>query len=371
MSIYPKLIYTCEGDGIWILGPGSNPPAEIRNSKGERLTPPGLTMASIAGHTDLRDWDEVTDEPVRPSTTIEQALSGPMAGLVHELYFKKPHYRLEKSQLTRDIHDRLVSRLQKPGWLSADSDPISALFAEIYEDAIGEPAATGKHVIDTWERAESTINARIRAVCCLLGPRLLSTAIAKAVPDWAPIPALSLTSMKVYFPGKRVDSRFGQPDLLLAGERALILLEMKVRGGSAQAKYTADQFLKYLRLANEARQRHSSEVRTLHILTAPDDGGTVISSARRWLKEPPSIGKNLQIDIGGLLAALPSKRQAQVMERGGADWLAELESQMPCRFIDLRALVNVMGRLGPLVPSVSHELDRQLTAVTTFGLPSR
>ena len=61
MSAYPKLIYTCGGDGIWILGPGSNPPAEIRNTKGERLTPPGLTLASIAGHTDLRDWDEVSD----------------------------------------------------------------------------------------------------------------------------------------------------------------------------------------------------------------------------------------------------------------------------------------------------------------------
>ena len=64
MDKYPKLIFTCEGDGIYVLGPGPNPMAEIRRlDTGEAIGNGPQQLMSIVAHIDLNEWNDVPDVP--------------------------------------------------------------------------------------------------------------------------------------------------------------------------------------------------------------------------------------------------------------------------------------------------------------------
>ena len=62
MDIYPKLIFTCEGSGIYVLGAGQNPMAEVwRLDTGETVGHGPMPLMSIVAHIDLREWEEVPE----------------------------------------------------------------------------------------------------------------------------------------------------------------------------------------------------------------------------------------------------------------------------------------------------------------------
>ena len=308
--------------------------------------------------------------------SLQKALAAPLAGLVHELYFKKPHFAGGGAGFSRREHDQILQRLAGSDWPVPDSntDPVSALLAEVLILRRGEisPEDTAD-TLAKWERAESTINARVRAACELCGPVALSESMEAMALDWAPLPPLSVTSMRACLRSeKRADRDFGQPDLLLEGASTLILIEMKVRGGAARAKYTADQFFKYLLLSDQVRRRRCSKPRTLHVLTAPTDEGKVVTRGDVWLTYPVH-GSELRIDISGLLQLLAPRRRAQVIERGGESGLQRLVDQMPCRFVDFRHLLDALGSAASPAPALRRELARQLDLCKefSFGVSNR
>lgn len=60
MDRYPQLILTCEGLGIYALGAGKNPMAEVRRlDTGATVGAGPLQLMSIVAHIDLSEWDEV------------------------------------------------------------------------------------------------------------------------------------------------------------------------------------------------------------------------------------------------------------------------------------------------------------------------
>ena len=62
MDIYPKLILTCEGSGIYVLGAGQNPMAEVRRlDTGETVGYGPMPLMSIVAHIDLSEWAEVAE----------------------------------------------------------------------------------------------------------------------------------------------------------------------------------------------------------------------------------------------------------------------------------------------------------------------
>jgi hypothetical protein len=62
MDRYPKLVFTCEGDGIYALGAGKNPVAEIRRlDTGETVGYGPMQFMSIVAHTDMGEWEEVLE----------------------------------------------------------------------------------------------------------------------------------------------------------------------------------------------------------------------------------------------------------------------------------------------------------------------
>ena len=62
MDRYPKLIFTCEGSGIYVLGAGQNPMAEVRRlDTGETVGYGPMPLMSIVAHIDLGEWEEVPE----------------------------------------------------------------------------------------------------------------------------------------------------------------------------------------------------------------------------------------------------------------------------------------------------------------------
>jgi len=62
MDRYPKLIFTCEGSGIYVLGAGQNPMAEVRRlDTGETVGHGPMPLMSIVAHIDLGEWAEVAE----------------------------------------------------------------------------------------------------------------------------------------------------------------------------------------------------------------------------------------------------------------------------------------------------------------------
>lgn len=95
MDRYPKLILTCEGAGIYVLGVGKNPMAEVRClDTGETVGYGPMQLMSIVAHIDLGEWDEVPEavgdsaEP-RPdlwplSADDRREIQQRIRGLLHE-----------------------------------------------------------------------------------------------------------------------------------------------------------------------------------------------------------------------------------------------------------------------------------------------
>lgn len=62
MDRYPKLIFTCEGLGIYVLGAGQNPMAEVRRlDTGQTVGYGPMQLGSIVAHIDLGEWEEVSE----------------------------------------------------------------------------------------------------------------------------------------------------------------------------------------------------------------------------------------------------------------------------------------------------------------------
>lgn len=302
---------------------------------------------------------------------LESAFSVSSQSLIHELYFKSSHFRGAAGSLTRADHDRMLARVRGRGWLPRDTDPITALLTEISArvhggvDAAAVPVTVGQ-----WERAESTVNARLRAVCDLCGPMLTARVFESILPCCSGLPPLATVHLRDYFPGKRVDSLYGQPDMLLAGSGTLVTLEMKVRGARASACYDADQFFKYLRLAVDARARPGGPKRTYHVLTAPLDGGRVVKQKGGWLRAPLADGQPLTINPLALSTNLRPTRTAWLERQGGCAWLEASIGANPSSFIELSSLIDVFSEFAAQSQN-ADAIEQQLARCRHFGLPAR
>ena len=62
MDRYPKLIFICEGLGIYVLSAGQNPMAEVRRlDTGETVGYGPMPLMSIVAQVDLSEWQEVPE----------------------------------------------------------------------------------------------------------------------------------------------------------------------------------------------------------------------------------------------------------------------------------------------------------------------
>jgi hypothetical protein len=246
-------------------------------------------------------------------------------------------------------------------------DPFTSLLAARAGRITGPDPA---ELVATWERAESTLNARMRVVLGFLGtemPQVFSELIAGA---GVQLPSLRVTAGRNPIGGKRNDKLFGQPDIVLLGETVAVTVEMKVRGGEALAKYDAEQHFKYLRLA-EAMEQKFGVGRVHHVLLAPFAGGRVVKNADLWLAGPAEHGTPLALNLAGFRASISLKQHDQAFAEGSEEWIARLEARMPSRAVDLAQFLDEVDRVEWADESVKFECGRQVAALRAYGLRQR
>lgn len=299
---------------------------------------------------------------------LEPAFRGALLSLVHELYFKSSHFRGASGEFSRNDHNSLNERFLGSGWLQAGSDPVSELLREVAVKLHGrsDPSRTDA-VVEGWERAESTINARLRALCDLCGPKRTSNVLKALVPAWDDLPPLNAIRLREYFSGKRVDSLYGQPDLLLAGGDSLVTIEMKVRGAKSCATYDADQHFKYLRLSADARRRGGGPARTYHLVTAPLGGQRVAKHPDKWLTAPLADGAAIEFCPEGLASLIRPTRARWLQDQGGAEWLRAAVAAVPARFVEFGRLIDGFSTAGTLSEH-PEDVARQVGCCRRFGL---
>jgi hypothetical protein len=224
-------------------------------------------------------------------------------------------------------------------------------------------------LLDRWQRAESTINGRLRAILSLLKPAERGVLLGGLSPALGDLPALGLAFRGNPLGGKRADGRFGQPDLVLMADSVLVSGEMKVRGGPAREKYNADQHFKYLRLASEFCLSAPTPTRCYHLIIAPLGGSRIISRPGAWLLTPVSDGRPLEISASGMIATLSDPKRKHLDALGGLGWLERMLATVTTVPLDLPRILRTVRASTYSVGSRRSVLDRQIDLALSFSVP--
>lgn len=281
------------------------------------------------------------------------------------MYFKTSHFKGMHGHSPRELHDADLERLGELSWDElANGDP----FTTLLKDRAGRiPNGEPTSLVDRWERAESTLNARLRAIVGLAGP-VLPVAITKLLTgEDQVLPAMEVAAGRNPIDGKRRDGVFGQPDLVLVGADAAMSMEMKFRGGGAAASYDPSQHAKYLLLAEALRQKYGLQL-VHHLLLAPFGDGRIVTRAEKWLQGPVCGGQPIDPIVEGLLAGLSPRQRGLLLADGGMPRVADLTARMPTRAVDLGELLAAFDSMPCTDPAVAGMMRGQVEAVRRYGM---
>ena len=285
-----------------------------------------------------------------------------LKGLVHELYFKCTHFPGLKGYSPRSAHDLAMQQLDEAGAVvvSAAQDPVTSLLHTAHSRI--PPTKTSRDLLQRWECAESTLNARVRIIFGLLGRHGASALLSDLHPIFKDLPPLSVSPGRNPLGGRRADRRIGQPDLVLQTAEAAVTIEMKVRGSQARAKYDHEQHLKYLRLAAELHANARGRFRSAHVLLAPLNSGRVVQTPSAWLRGPILDGAFLEIDAVHMLDRLSTRRSREVVNLGGIAWLERWAREMPTVVVELKRFLQAAaeaacGTEGICGPAIRQQVE--------------
>lgn len=301
-----------------------------------------------------------------PEAAAIRTIRAALQALVHELYFKSSHFAGLRGHSPRHLHDTDQQRYEAmpASELLGNSDPITALL----EARLARiPGADFDSLVDNWQRAESTLNARVRMVFGLLGPGLPAELAQLLVGAGDALPSLNVVAGQNPIGGKRSDKRFGQPDLVLLGDDTAVTIEMKVRGGKATARYAPLQHCRYLLLGEALRQQMGLK-RVHHVLLAPFSTGRIVDRAESWLHSPVEPGSTLVPSFTAMIDALPADLRDELQAQGGESRLATLSAEVPTRLADLGDLLDTIERVISTQHPFARHLADQVAKIRRYGL---
>lgn len=147
--------------------------------------------------------------------------------------------------------------------------------------------------LEQWQVVEATLNARLRLAFALADAAALGQAFERLLPGIGPLGALSLGAVERERDEKK---KYGIPDVILAGEGAVLLIEMKVRGLTSARKYDPKQLLQYMNLAaDQLAASAGAPGRVVHLLLSPVHGGAPCWKPRAWW--PAEIPADRRIEV--------------------------------------------------------------------------
>lgn len=249
-------------------------------------------MKSPNRYKGLRPNAELAVCPPLPSLAARWGLRH----FLDELYWKSSHFKGLGTRFGQDEHRDLHSSLgrQTLRELMGDAkDPIEHVLAEVCR-LCDSPLAS----IERWRLSEATLNARLVVACSIAGPATCGALFSALLPESWDANPLHPARLDGWLGGQRTDRSFGQPDLLLISEAQLIMVEMKVRGkATAAAQYDAGQLIKYVNLAQYARE-HLGMTDIAHLILAPTTGRETFYHQSDWVEriDPASGAVDFRLD---------------------------------------------------------------------------
>jgi hypothetical protein len=176
-----------------------------------------------------------------------------------------------------------------------------------------------------WEEKEIVLNAQLLSVLAALPTQLLALGFQVLMGEQA-LPQ-SLRIVDLYMEGdagEHVD--FLEPDLLLLGDRCLLMVEIKTRGGARSSRsYPPHQLLNYVQLVAKCREAQDAALpaQFVHLILVPSVEPRWLEGHSEWVQEIHDAQGCLIIDPDACIRL--SKRKASY----DYEQLRELATEIP------------------------------------------
>ncbi len=257
-----------------------------------------------------------------------QIYQAPLSVLEH-LYYYTIQYGLSVRQFT-GAHwrywEKLPKRLSK---VQNDPEGLEEIIAELERFAAGSEERLQRRRAQIrkgkWAEKEIVLNAQLLSVLSALPGELLAIGFKKVMGCKNFPPRLQNVDLLIQG-GKGEDTDFVEPDLLLMGDRHLLMIEVKTRGGAKSSRdYPPNQFLNYLQLVAKCRDSASSSLPNVftHLILVPSTDPKWLENHSEWVIETCDSSGRLRIDPDACIR-LSKKKASYDYER-----LKKLVIQIP------------------------------------------
>jgi hypothetical protein len=252
----------------------------------------------------------------------------PLAVLEH-LYYYTAQYGLSVRQFT-GRHWRYWENLPK-SLRDVQNDPegLESVIVELEQLAADSEIRLERRRAQIregkWEEKEIVLNAQLLSVLAALPAQLLALGFRILVREESLPQSLRIVDLHMEGDaGEHVD--FLEPDLLLLGDRCLLMVEIKTRGGVRSSRsYPPHQLLNYLQLVAECREAQDAALPAhfVHLILVPSVEPRWLEGHSDWVREIHDAQGRLNVDPDACIRL--SKRKASY----DYEQLRELATEIP------------------------------------------
>jgi len=222
--------------------------------------------------------------------------------VLEHFYYYTVQYGLSVRQFTGE-HWRYWERLPKRLRNAQDSPKqLDSIISELEQLAIGSKERHEKRRSQLkegkWAEKEIVLNAQLLSVLGALPSELVALTF-KNLMDVKDLPkSFEIVDLEMRRDVKLTPS-FVEPDLLLQGDRYLLMIEVKTKGGSKSSrKYPANQLLNYLNLAAMCRKSNDSTLpnQFAHMILVPTIDSEWLENHSQWVLDTCDKEGRLRVD---------------------------------------------------------------------------
>lgn len=137
-----------------------------------------------------------------------------------------------------------------------------------------------------WAEKEIILNAQLLSVLGALPEELLAAGFRKVTGSKNLPPKLQIGDLIIEKSKKIEDTDFVEPDLLLLGNRHLLMVEVKTRGNEESSRnYPPNQLLNYLQLVAKCRGKGNSSIadQFTHLILVPSSEPCWLENHTKWV----------------------------------------------------------------------------------------
>jgi hypothetical protein len=278
-------------------------------------------------------------------TFLERPIYRAPLHVLEHLYYYTVQYGLSVRQFTGEhwkYWGRLPTRLRQ-----AQSRPedYEAILVELEALAAGSEERRRKRqaqIEGKWAEKEIILNAQLLSVLAAMPGELVALGFQSLTGGKDLDGAYRIVELKMQGPeGEWVD--FLEPDLMLLGERHLLMVEVKTAGSSSSHKYPPNQLLNYLHLIAKCREADEPHLpdRFAHLILVPSTEPKWLVNHAEWVLDTCDEHGRLRIDPDACI------RLSKVKSDYDYETLGRLAQEIPIYYRSWRQLYETFDLAIP------------------------